>query len=125
MTFATVDDLAEQWRPLTPAEKISAESLLEAAARWITNPKRRPDIAADDPDAKLVSIAVVKSALIAGANAGYSSFSSALGPRAKSGTLTNPDAALVWLDWMKEQLGISAFGEPRGYFGDGGFHERW
>lgn len=125
MIFATTDELAEGWRPLSAAEKVSAEALLGAAGRWITNPKRRPDIAADDPDAKLVSIAVVKNALIAGAHAGYSSFSNALGPRSKSGVLTNPDGALVWLDWMKEQLGISQHGDPQGSFGDGDFRERW
>lgn len=117
MAFAITGELQENWRSLNPAEEKWAKQLLEAASRWIL--RRRPDLPADDPDAKLVSIAVVRGALTAGENAGHSSYSKSLGPRARSGTLTNPDAALVWADWMKELLGISVRPTAIGYFGDG------
>lgn len=123
MAFATTAELTETWRPLNREESGWAGLLLEAAERWIR--RQRPDIADSDPDAKLVTIAVVKNALVAGEHAGYTSFSRTLGPRSKSGTLTNPDAALVWLDWMKEQLGIPLSAYPVATFGDGGFRERW
>lgn len=121
--FASKQDLTAQWRALRGTESKWAEELLDAAARWIRS--KRPDIAADDPDAKLVSIAVVRSAIGLGEHQGLSQFSSTLGPRSKSGTLVNPDAALVWLPWMKEQLGIGVAAKPRGHFGDGDFRERW
>ncbi|NKT17590.1 hypothetical protein GS907_07180 [Rhodococcus hoagii] len=123
MPFATPTELTENWRPLKQEESSWAGLLLEAAERWIR--RKRPNIADDDPDAKIVTIAVVKNALIAGEHEGFVSFSRALGPRSKSGTLSNPDAALVWLDWMKDQLGISQSALPVATFGDGGFCERW
>ncbi|MFD6518116.1 hypothetical protein [Rhodococcus sp. NPDC060176] len=121
--FATTTDIENAWRTLSTTEKDWAGQLLDAAARWIYRNSTITDPL--DGDAKLVSIAVVKGALIAGEHAGHSAYSKALGPRSRSGTLTNPDAALVWADWMKEQLGIDVRGGPRGYFGDGGFRERW
>lgn len=123
MPFAEVTDIENTWRPLTTAEKAWAALMLAAAERWIRG--QRPDIADGDPAAKLVSIAVVKNTLLPGENAGFLSFSRTLGPRSRSGTLANPDAALTWLPWMKEQLGISTAPEPRATFGDGGFRERW
>lgn len=121
--FATTTDIENSWRNLSATEKVWAAQLLEAAARWIYRNTTITD--PGDGDAKLVSIAVVKGALIAGEHAGHLSYSKALGPRSRSGTLTNPDAALVWADWMKEQLGIDIRGGPRGRFGDGDFRERW
>lgn len=123
MPFATSDEIEQNWRPLTTTEKSWATLLLGAAERWIRG--KAPGIADGDPAAKIVSIAVVRNALQPGDHAGYSSFSKTLGPRSKSGTLANPDAALTWLPWMKEQLGISAAAQPRATFGDGGFHECW
>lgn len=115
--FATYADLEDVWRPLTPTEQSWAEMLIGAATRWITNPKRRPDLPAGDPDAKLVTLAVVKSALIAGEATGYTQFSKTVGPWSKSGTLVNPTAALVWEPWMLELLGISELPGPVYEFG--------
>lgn len=121
--FASTDELTNRWRPLKSAEKAWAQDLLDAAGRWIR--RKKPDIEQDDPDAKVVSIAVVRSALGPGGHDGLSQFSSTLGPRSKSGTLVNPEAALAWLPWMKEQLGITDVALPQAYFGDGDFRERW
>lgn len=111
MAFAEVTDIEGAWRTLSPAEQQWASELLDAAERWIL--KRRPDLAGDaDPDARLVSIAVVKSALIAGEATGYTSHSRGIGPWSSSGTLVNPDGALVFTEWMREQLGISVMAGP-------------
>ncbi|MGN7133387.1 hypothetical protein ACTHQY_08950 [Rhodococcoides corynebacterioides] len=125
MAFATTQEIAAQWRPLSDEEKKAAEALLGAAYRWIK--RKRPDIDDTDPDAKLVSIAVAKNALLAGEHAGYSQVSRTLGPRSFSATIANPDAALAWAKWMKDLLGISdsEHAAPRATFGDGGFRERW
>lgn len=123
MAFATTDELADGWRPLSDAEKNWAGKLLGSAERWIR--KRRPDIAADDPDANVVVLSVVRSALGPGAHLGFSSFSRNLGPRGKSGTLTNPNAALVWEDWMKELLDIATEETALGHFENGDRRERW
>lgn len=109
--FAEVTDIESAWRTLSPAEQQWAGELLAAAERWIV--KRRPELAGtDDPDARLVSIAVVKSALIAGEATGYTSHSRGIGPWSSSGTLVNPDGALVFTEWMREQLGISVMAGP-------------
>lgn len=114
--FATTDELAEGWRPLRPTETVWAEQLLAAAARWIR--RNRPDIADDDPDAILVSLSVVRSALIPGANAGHTQYAKTAGSFQRSGTLTNPDAALRFSDWHKELLGLSTSATPTWSFGD-------
>ena len=111
MAFAEVTDIEGAWRTLSPAEQQWAGELLDAAERWIV--KRRPELAGViDPDARLVSIAVVKSALIAGEATGYTSHSRGIGPWSSSGTLVNPDGALVFTEWMREQLGISVMAGP-------------
>ncbi len=114
--FVEIVTFEELFRPLVGAELANAEMLLEAAARWIF--RKRPDIAVDDPDAVVVSVAVVKSALLSMQYGGLSSFTNTLGPRSKAGTLTNPDAALMWADWMFELLGISRNTQAAYYFGD-------
>lgn len=117
--FATVDEVVAGWRPLSAADRTWAEMLLAAAARWIRKPAHRPDIADDDPDAKLVSISAVRSALVAGANAGHTQYAKTAGSFQKSGTLTNPEGALRFSDWHKELLGISTTAGPTGCFGGG------
>ncbi|WP_094980340.1 hypothetical protein [Rhodococcus pyridinivorans] len=113
--FATYRDVQDAWRPLRDAERTWAVQLLEAAARWIR--RQLPNIADDDPAAKLVSISVVKSALTAGDASGYVSHSKSIGPWSKSGTLANPDGALVFTDWHKEQLGLGPTRVPHYRFG--------
>lgn len=114
--FATYAEIEDVWRPLSQTEQTWADMLIGAASRWIA--KRRRDLPAGDPDAKLVTISVVKSALIAGEATGYTSFSKTVGPYAKSGTLANPTAALAWEPWMLELLGISDMPGPSYEFGE-------
>lgn len=112
--FAETDELGLP--PLTSAERDIAEQLLGAAARWIRSQK--PDIADGDPDAKVVCIEVVRTAMSTRAYAGHTSYSRTTGPRAKAGTLADPGGALVFSDWHKELLGISINPQPSYYFGD-------
>jgi len=116
--FATMDEVASGWRPLRPTERVWGQQLLDAAARWIRKPGHRPDIADDDPDAKLVSISVVRSALAPGANAGHTQYAKTAGSFQRSGTLTNPEGALRFSDWHKELLGLSTTAGPSWSFGD-------
>ncbi|GAC71025.1 hypothetical protein [Gordonia soli] len=120
--FLTVTEFEQQWRPLSESEKLYAEQLLAAAARRIRN--RVPEIAADDPDAKLVSFQVVRSALqsdaLQASTAGHSSYTrtKTVGEKTESigGTLTNPDALLLFTDFHWAQLGISPNPLPRHNF---------
>lgn len=114
--FAAPDDVTIPGRPLVESERPHVQLLLDAAARWIR--RRRPDIADDDPDARYVSIMVVRDAISAGKFTGHLSYSKTVGPWAKSGTLVNPDGALRWTDEHKEMLGIPTSPMPRGRFGD-------
>ena len=114
--FAEPTDVESVWRPLSTQELSNASMLLDAAAQWIRG--RLPDIADDDPTAKLVSIQVTKAALIPGAFEGHSSYSKGIGPWTKAGALINPAAVLVFTDEHKELLGISTTGSAYWYFED-------
>lgn len=140
-TFADPAAVAAGWRALSDTEKVRATELLAAAARWI---RRKRDeagypIADGDPDARLVSVEVVRGALqrdeaarAAAKYAGFSNVSRTVGPRSFSGTIANsgPAAeALVWTDWAYDTLGLDRGGKAprsaRGYFGDGAHRERF
>ncbi|MFD0450158.1 hypothetical protein ACFQZK_03890 [Rhodococcus aetherivorans] len=75
--FAQPSDITIGGRPLTSAQEADAQMFLDAAASWIRD--RKPDIAPDDPNAKLVSIQVVKAALISEPYLGLSSYSKTVG----------------------------------------------
>lgn len=102
--FAEPEDITLGGRSLTAAQKVEAQLLLDAAASWIRD--RKPDIAPDDPNAKLVSIQVVKAALASEPYLGLSSYSKTTGEVTRSGTLAHPGQFLVFTDFHKELLGI-------------------
>lgn len=119
MDFANVEELTENWRPLSGPERARATQLLGAAGRWIR--RKLPGIAADDPDAKLVSIEVVRTALDTADYAGHLSYSRTVGGISGSGTLANPGALLVFTDSHRELLGLPTSESPTmplGSFGD-------
>lgn len=126
--FATVEQVAAEFRPLSDVEKVSAERLLDEAARWIRQEYRKyfdTDIAIDHPGAISVSIDVVKAALRTDVYAGHTSYSRSRteGPRAKadSGTLSAPGGALAFTDWHKAQLGIPTRPQPKFNFPRGDY----
>ncbi|WP_051179725.1 Gp19/Gp15/Gp42 family protein [Nocardia concava] len=96
--FATYTDLAAYWRPLTPEEQAKATTLLDYAASIIR--AEWPDIdaritAGFDPKLpKLVSLAMVKRAMLASNAEGVSATSQTAGPYAQSQTFTNPTGNL-------------------------------
>ncbi|AOD24048.1 hypothetical protein IM25_22725 [Rhodococcus sp. p52] len=102
--FAIPEDIKLRGRPLPEWQRTDAQMMLDAAASWIR--ERKPGIAPDDPNAKLVSIQVVKAALISEAYLGLSAFSKTTGEVTRSGTLANPGQLLVFTDFHKELLGI-------------------
>lgn len=112
--FAQPSDITIGGRQLTAAQEADAQMFLDAAASWIR--ARKPDIAPDDPNAKLVSIQVVKAALISEPYLGLSSYSKTVGEVSRSGTIANPGALLHFTDFHKELLGIPYRAAPQWSF---------
>lgn len=112
--FVTITELEGMWRPLTEPEKKFAELLITAASNWIRG--KKPGVADTDPAAKLVTIEVVKDALMPGDNAGYSSVSETVGGKTVARTLANAAAALRFTDHHYLMLGISISARPVGHF---------
>ncbi|AMS03908.1 head-to-tail adaptor [Gordonia phage UmaThurman] len=116
--FLTIDEFVAQWRPLSAAERVYAEQLLAAAARRIR--RKVPGLAADDPDAKLVSFQVVRSVLESdearASMPGLGTFTTTVGEKTNGGKLINPDALLVFTPYHWDQLGVSSKPQPRWNF---------
>ncbi|MDF3309757.1 hypothetical protein P3H15_32585 [Rhodococcus sp. T2V] len=116
--FVTVPDVVTGWRPLSAVEGPWAAQLIATASRWIRDPKRRPDIADDDPDAQFVVIEVVRAALTAAKHAGHVTYSKTVGGVTRAGTLVNPGRSLVFTEYHHQILGISRSAKPSWTFGD-------
>lgn len=114
--FATRDDIPDGWRPLTAAEQIDVLGKIAAVSHWIR--QNRPDLPADDAQAKYVVVDVVRSALSNAKHAGHSSYSRTVGGVTRSGTLVDPGGTLVITAFHRELLGISIAGAPQWNFGD-------
>lgn len=97
-SFATPDDLAKAWRPLTAAEGERAAPLLAKASRRIrlTCPNWRKAETADPGVCADVACDMVKRAMTAETTnpAGWSQTSSTTGPFSDSHTFANPNADL-------------------------------
>lgn len=117
--FAVPEDINIGGRPLNSTQTADAQLMLEAAADWIR--ERRPDIDEQDAKAKLVSIHVVRTALMTSQYAGLSTFSKTVGGITRSGTLSNPGELLDFTDFHKELLGISFRAGPRWHFERGDY----
>lgn len=115
--FATVDELADAWRPLTDAEKVAAGLNLSSVASLIRREfKERlglDEIPVDRLDtAKSVSIEIVKVAIDTGKWPGHIEYGRTEGPRSKTGTLAAPGGTLALNDWQREQLGVPVNAAP-------------
>ena len=114
--FATASELAARWRPLTPAEQATAGTLLSDASLVIR--AECPDVDARttalpptlDPDIlKMVACAMVKRAMIAGADAeGVTAQQQTAGPFSQSLTYSNPMGNLYLTKAEKRLLGCGA-----------------
>lgn len=105
--FATTDDLAEVWRPLTGDEETRAEALLARASRMVRRRWSNVDdrIASDDLTAEDVSdvvLEMVQTAMQTSVIPGASQMSQTTGPHAMSVTYANPNARLYFTAQMLE-----------------------
>lgn len=118
--FASADDLAAVWRPLSGAERTAAESYLDAAAALIRDAYKAAhgtELPADREEAAAaVSLDMVKTAIATGAYVGHLAYGRTEGPRSKSGTLAAAGGSLALLAWHRELLGLPVTPEPRYYF---------
>ncbi|MEW1933109.1 hypothetical protein AB0362_13050 [Rhodococcus sp. NPDC079359] len=114
-TFVEVGVFESKWRPLSEFERNDAADLLAAASRIIRRKSTKP---IDEDDARTVVTSVVRDAMTSGSMRGHSSYTKAVGPRSRAGTLTNPDGELRFLKWHCQLLGISFREMPVGHFGD-------
>ncbi|MFD6893486.1 hypothetical protein ACFWB0_02905 [Rhodococcus sp. NPDC060086] len=116
MQFLTTSEFVALWRPLSAQETELAALLLEAANKRIL--EIAPNTPSDSPSARLVALEVVRGALTTAALVGHVSYAKGIGPWTKSGTLSNPDAALLFTDEHHRLLGASVGGSVHYSFGD-------
>ncbi len=95
VSFAVSSDLAEFWRPLTPAEKDRVDTLLAYATAMIR--RRVPNIDAriesgdiSEIEVRLVTVAMVKRVMVAGDTEGVTQSSDNVGQVSQSRTYGNP-----------------------------------
>jgi hypothetical protein len=101
MAFATFDDLAKRWKPLSPAEEARATVLLGDTAWWLKVWfKEFGDLvalAADDPDLaeglEILSCSMVKRAMTS-AGDGVGQAQQVMGPFTAQISYRNPDGNL-------------------------------
>ena len=114
--FLDVDGYEALAGPLDESGRPLASLLLQAASARIR--EMSPGASPDSAVARLVAFEVVRSAMASGAMAGHVSYSKGIGPWTKSGTLSNPEAALRFSDEHRRLLGVSPNGQPHYRFGD-------
>jgi hypothetical protein len=121
--FASPDDLAKRWRPLSETERTSAATLLTDASVEVRSALKRAGInpSADDFDADAATIVVcgmVKRSMIAGdSSPGVTTAQETTGPFSRSFTYANPTGDLYMTKREKLLLGIglqTAFTIPMG-----------
>lgn len=108
--FATNDDLAARWRPLTDAEKARADVLIDDASRMIR--RLYPDVDAriaagelDLEDLKMIVCAMVKRVMRVPADLdGVAARSQATGPHSVSDKFSEPVDDLELTDSEKDIL---------------------
>jgi hypothetical protein len=129
--YATVDDVAAAWRPLSDAQRTRAKHWLEVASRRVR--RRWPDtdtrIAAstlDVKDVRDVVVDLVLEVLDGPPVRGARSWSEGSGSESRSVTLASDSGTdLIWLPWMVEIFeGRNVAALPVGYFPPAGRFER-
>lgn len=113
--FATVDDLEDRWRPLTPTEQALAETKLLDASQLILDEDRRgvlDNLTA--PTLTLIGIvcAMVKRAMPGaddddGAGPGVTQFSQTMGTFTEQRTFANPTADLYLTKAERRRLKLA------------------
>lgn len=109
--FATPDDLESRWRPLTPAERATADELLSDASAILRAECSGIDARIDDGRLdpavpRMVVCAMVKRAMIAGdMAAGVSSHQQTAGPFSQSLSFVNPTGDLYLTKAERKRIG--------------------
>jgi hypothetical protein len=104
-------------RTLDATEQQLCGLLLQAAANWIIDPIRRPDLAGtQDPGAQLVSFEVTRDVLLPGQHRGQSQYTRQAGDRIVSFSLVQASAMLDFTPLHKQALGLSMVATARGHF---------
>lgn len=120
-TYATPEEVAGQWRPLSPVQQARATALLNMAAIILRRHVALDGLPFGDENleiAKQVSIDMVIDALTPDAHRGKSSYSLGVGGIVESATLLNPSATLTFTAAQRSMFGLSQGAEPRAHFGD-------
>jgi hypothetical protein len=113
LPFLQVNEFTPMFRPLSAAEALVAELLLQVASNWIRDPQRRPYIADDDPAARLVVFEVVRDSLLYGKYRRFSTFTNTTGHRTEEGAwAADALASLDFTDRHRVMLGISVRAAP-------------
>lgn len=108
MAYATTDDLAARWRPLSTAEAARAAALLDDAAVIIDAECPPADPPADLDARRIVSCAMVKRAMVAGPDVeGVGSVQQTAGPFSQSTSYSNPAGNLYVTKADRRLLGCS------------------
>lgn len=111
--FLDLPTFTGMFRPLSTQEQNLATMLLNAAALWIRDPSRRPDLDSSDPMAQLVTFDVVRQALAIPADlVGHVAYERASDDRSEGGTLAAVADLLNFTEWHRELLGLSGAAAP-------------
>ncbi|MBW3081971.1 Gp19/Gp15/Gp42 family protein [Bifidobacterium phasiani] len=111
--FATPDDLAARWRPLTEAERTTAETLIVDASDLITTqcPRWRT---ASEATLRRIVCAMVKRSMINMDTAGVTQSTQTAGSFSESMSYSNPDGDLYLTASEKRSLGGGGSGQRIG-----------
>lgn len=114
---------AAQFQAMFPRQLDASETalcglLLQAAAVWITDPTRRPDLVGNttDPNAQLVSFEVTADVLLPGQHRGQTQYLRQSGDRITSFSLAQAAAMLDFTPLHKQALGLSMVAKAGAYF---------
>lgn len=113
--FLSVDDFTGMFpRSLLAPERVLAGLLVQAAANWIRNPSRLPDLPLGSVEAKLVTYDVVAAVFRRpGEYAGFSQVTRTTDDRTMGYTLEAAAELLNFTDKHREMLGLSVAAQPR------------
>lgn len=114
MAFLDADGFADMFRPLSEAETLQVEPLLEVVSSWIHD--RLPDISDDDPAAIVVTFEVVREALMWGKYKGLSTFEETTSHSTSSGTVQFREIERFITARHRQMLGLTASTGARGHF---------
>lgn len=125
MAYATLDDLTQGWRPLSPSEQERATTLLDRASTILDDASR---IDLDDPlrleKLKIVSCSMVQRVMAVGADAyGVTQVSHMAGAFQESMSFQNPNGDYFFTETEKGLLGIG--GKQAGWKQIGGRDDYW